>query len=317
MKKTIAIVLPAYNEEATIAATIAGFHSALPESEFVIVNNNSSDNTGLVAEETLKKLGICGRVLFESRGGKGNALRRAFLDTEADIYLLADADLTYPPERAGDLIEPILKNRADMVVGDRHSDGHYARENRRAMHGFGNQLVRWLVNSLFRAQLVDIMSGYRAFNRTFIKNYPILVEGFEIETDMTLHALHKRFRILEVPIEYHDRPAGSISKLNTVSDGAKVLFTIAQILRYYRPLIFFGAISFLLMMTGLLAAIPVFQDWILERYIRHVPLAVLASGLEIVAMMLLGIGLTLDSIAHQQQLEYERHLLATHVPPIS
>lgn len=308
----IAIIFPAFNEEATIAATIQGFYAQLPDAIFVIVNNNSSDNTRAVAQDTLSRLSAKGLVLEEARPGKGNAVRRAFLETEADIYVLADADLTYPPERVHDLIAPILQGRADMVVGDRHSDGHYARENQRALHGFGNRLVQWLVNTLFSSKLVDIMSGYRAFNRTFIKNYPILVEGFQIETDMTLHALHKRFRILEIPVEYRDRPPGSTSKLSTFSDGAKVLFTIAQILRYYRPLVFFGAIAGFLVMAGLIAGIPVLQDWITSRYIHHVPLAILASGLEILAIMFLGIGLILDSIVHQQRMEYERYLLAEH-----
>jgi len=304
----VAIVLPAYNEEQTVAATMAGFHAQLPTADIIVINNNSKDDTRAVAESTLLELGARGRVLDEPRAGKGNAVRRAFLEVEADIYILADADQTYPPERVHDLMRPILENRADMVVGDRHSDGHYARENSRALHGFGNRLVQALVNWLFRSQLVDIMSGYRAFNKLFVKNYPILVEGFQIETDMTLHALHKRFRIVEIAVEYRDRPAGSVSKLNTFSDGARVLFTIAQILRYYRPLAFFGTLSALFVFAGLVCALPVFDDWIRHQYIYHVPLAILASALEIVAIMLLGIGLMLDSIVHQQCMEYERHL---------
>jgi glycosyltransferase involved in cell wall biosynthesis len=306
--RRVAVILPAYNEEQTVAATMAGFHAQLPFAHIVVVNNNSQDNTRAVAERTLRELNAAGCVLDEPRPGKGNAVRRAFLEIDADIYVLADADQTYPPERVHDLMRPILENRADMVVGDRHSDGHYARENSRPLHGFGNRLVQSLVNRLFRSQLVDIMSGYRVFNKLFVKNYPILVEGFQIETDMTLHALHKRFRIVEVPVEYRDRPAGSVSKLNTFSDGARVLFTIAQILRYYRPLAFFGSLSALFVLAGLVAALPVFDDWIKHQYIYHVPLAILASALEIVAIMQLGIGLMLDSIVHQQCMEYERHL---------
>jgi len=306
--RRVAVILPAYNEEQTVAATMAGFHAQLPAAFIVVINNNSKDNTRAVAERTLQELGAAGCVLDEPRPGKGNAVRRAFLEIDADIYVLADADQTYPPERVHDLIRPVLENRADMVVGDRHSDGHYARENSRLLHGFGNRLVQSLVNRLFRSQLVDIMSGYRVFNKLFVKNYPILVEGFQIETDMTLHALHKRFRIVEIAVEYRDRPAGSVSKLNTFSDGARVLFTIAQILRYYRPLTFFGSLSALFVLAGLVAALPVFDDWIRHQYIYHVPLAILASALEIVAIMLLGIGLMLDSIVHQQCMEYERHL---------
>lgn len=310
----VAVILPAYNEELTVAGTIRAFHAQLPQASIVVVNNNSSDRTREIAEQTLRELGAFGTVLDESRPGKGNAVRRAFLQTDADIYVLTDADQTYPAERVHDLMRPVLENRADMVVGDRHSGGHYARENTRLLHGFGNSLVQRLVNRLFRSQLVDIMSGYRVFSRLFVKNYPILVEGFQIETDMTLHALHKRFRIVEIPVEYCDRPAGSASKLNTFSDGAKVLFTIAQILRYYRPLAFFGGLSGLFVLGGLVAALPVFDDWIRHQYIYHVPLAILASALEIVAIMLLGIGLMLDSVVHQQRLEYERHLANSYQP---
>lgn len=307
-RRRVAIILPAYNEEKTVVATMVGFHAQLPTARIVVVNNNSSDDTRAVAERALLELGVAGCVLDEPRPGKGNAVRRAFLEIDADIYVLVDADQTYPPERVHDLIRPVVEGRADMVVGDRHSDGHYARENSRPLHGFGNRLVQSLVNKLFRAQLVDIMSGYRVFNRLFVKNYPIMVEGFQIETDMTLHALHKRFRIVEVAVEYRDRPEGSVSKLNTFSDGARVLFTIAQIFRYYLPLAFFGVMAAIFALAGLMAGLPVFDDWIRYQYIHHVPLAILASALEIVAIMLLGIGLLLDSIVHQQRMEYERHL---------
>lgn len=305
----IAVILPAFNEDLTIAQTIQAFHDALPEAAIWVVNNRSTDMTEEVALATLAKLNCAGRVLNETRKGKGNAVRRAFLEVDADFYVLCDADMTYPTECVMDLIAPVIDGRADMVVGDRHSDGHYAAENKRVLHGFGNRLVRFLVNRLFNAGLADIMSGYRAFNRSFVKSYPILVEGFEIETDMTLHALDKRFRIIEVPVEYRDRPQGSVSKLNTFSDGAKVIFTIARILRYYRPLAFFGGAAVILCLGGFLAALPVFGDWIRERYIYHIPLAILAVGLEVVAVLLMAIGLILDSITHQDKRSFERELL--------
>ncbi len=197
----------------------------------------------------------------------------------------------------------------DMVVGDRHSGGHYQKENKRPLHNIGNRLVQWLVNKLFKANLVDIMSGYRAFNKLFVKNYPILVEGFEIETDMTLHALDKRMRIIELPINYQDRPEGSFSKLNTVRDGMRVITTISSILRYYRPLVFFGVSAFILFVLGILAAVPVFHEWIETRYIQHVPLAILATGLEIVSILMIAVGLILDSISHQDKRNFERELL--------
>ena len=308
-KMKIALILPAYNEEMTIEATVRAFHVALPEAGIWVINNRSSDKTESIALATLSSLGCLGGVLNESRKGKGNAVRRAFLEINADFYVLADADLTYPADRVRDLLAPVLEGCADMVVGDRHSAGHYAAENKRALHGVGNRLVRSLVNGLFDAELADIMSGYRVFNRRFVKNYPILVEGFEIETDMTLHALDKRYRIVEIPVEYKDRPAGSVSKLNTFSDGARVLFVIMQILRYYKPFVFFGWLSILFFLAGLMAAVPVIQDWIQYQYIRHVPLAILATGLEIVAALMFGVGLILDSIVYQKRLDNERQIL--------
>lgn len=305
----IAVILPAYNEEQTIAATVEDFHGALPEASIWVINNRSSDATEALASETLQRLGCAGGVINELRPGKGNAVRRAFLDIDADIYVMADADMTYPAADVHGLLQPILNNQADMVVGDRHSSGQYALENKRAFHGFGNRLVSNLVNWLFKADLVDIMSGYRVFSRRFVKNYPILVEGFEIETDLTLHALDKRFRIVEVPVDYRDRPAGSVSKLNTVKDGVKVLSTIGNILRYYRPFFFFACAALVFMALGVVAAIPVFDDWIREQYIHHVPLAILATGLEMVAVILVAIGLILDSITQQDRRNFELELL--------
>lgn len=310
MNKRIAVILPAYNEEITIRDVILSFHEAIPEASIYIVNNNSKDRTAELAAATLAQGNIPGRVINETRQGKGNALRRAFQLVDADVYVLSDADLTYPANRARDLMKPVLDGDADMVVGDRHSGGHYSQQNKRKLHGFGNDLVRDIINVFFKANLRDIMSGYRVFNRTFVKNYAILVEGFQVETDMTLHALDKRFRIIEMPIEYVDRPAGSFSKLNTISDGARVLFTIAQILRYYRPFAFFGTIALVAMLLGLCAGAPVIDDWLTHRYIYRVPLAILAAALEIVAVVMLSIALLLDGIAHQQKARYELHVLA-------
>lgn len=309
MNFQVVVVLPAYNEAQTIASTIKDFNEALPGASVWVINNRSTDLTEKIANDTLMNLGCDGGVINEMRQGKGNALRRAFLEIEADIYILADADMTYPAAQVHELMKPVILGNADMVVGDRHSAGHYAAENKRALHGFGNRLVRDLVNKMFDANLEDIMSGYRVFNRRFVKSYPILVEGFEIETDMTLHALDKRFRIIEVPIEYRDRPAGSFSKLNTLRDGARVLRTIGSILRYYRPFVFFGSAAILFFILGLIAGIPVIEEWVNERYIRHLPLAILATGLEVVAIVFMAIGLILDSIAHQDKRNFELHIL--------
>jgi glycosyltransferase involved in cell wall biosynthesis len=305
----IAVVLPAYNEARTVSETIAAFHAALPEASVYVIDNNSSDDTAALAGKTLQDLGCAGDVISEPRQGKGNAVRRAFLDVDADVYVLSDADMTYPADRARVLLEPVLDNRADMVVGNRQADGCYAEQNSRPMHSMGNRIVVRLVNWLFGAKLSDVMSGYRVVDRAFARSYPITVEGFEIETDMTLHALDKRFRVTEVPIRYIERPAGSASKLRTYSDGARVIFTIVQILRYYRPMLFFGAISLLLALAAIAAGIPPISDYVRTHFVGHVPLAILASGLAIVAVLTFGIGLILDSIAHQQRRDFERYLL--------
>lgn len=306
---TVCVILPAFNEALTIEACIADFHAHLPGAQIWVINNRSFDHTGDIARAAIAKLGCAGGVIDEERPGKGNAMRRAFIEIDADVYLLADADMTYPASQALQLIEPIRSGAADMVVGDRHSAGNYALENKRALHGFGNRFVRYLINRLFKANLADIMSGYRAMSKRFIKNYPILVSGFEVETDMTLHALDKRFRIIEVPIAYKDRPQGSFSKLSTLRDGTRVLATIGNILRYYRPLFFFGSAAIFIGVLGLIVGAPVIDDWIRHRYIYHVPSAVLAAGLEIIAIVLLAVGLILDSIAHQDKRIFERDLL--------
>jgi len=305
----LVVILPAYNEELTIAGTIESFHKELPEARIVVVNNNSTDATASIAMDTFKRLNATGEVINETRQGKGNALRRAFVDIDADIYVMSDADMTYPAERVHDLIKPVKDNCADMVVGDRFSAGHYRKENKRRFHDFGNRLVQWLINKLFSANLTDIMSGYRVFNRKFVKNYPVLVSGFQLETDMTLHSLDKRFRIIEIPVEYKDRPEGSFSKLDTVTDGARVLFTIIRIVRHFRPLAFFGALTMVFGCLGLIASGPVLADWIREQYIYHVPLAILAVAMELVAVICLSIGLILDSINHHNRMNFEWKIL--------
>lgn len=303
----VAVILPAYNEELTIGETIRDFGAALPTARFVVVNNNSSDNTRAIAERVLTDSGLDGEVLDEYRQGKGYAVRKALKDIEAEVYVLADADMTYPARSAPEMIDLVLLRGADMVVGDRHTSGGYRRENSRIFHNFGNKLVTRLVNRLFRSQLNDIMSGYRVFSRKFIMNYPILVDGFELETDMTLHALDKRMHIIEYPIDYVDRTAGSHSKLNTFSDGARVLFAIFQLLRYYRPLAFFGGLFFFFFFAGILCGIPAIIDYVSEGYVYHLPLAVLAIGSVITAVISLAVGLILDSINHTNRMQFEKN----------
>jgi len=305
----IAIILPAYNEEKTIEKTILSFHKELPSAAIYVINNNSADKTHQIASNILselkKKTLEKGIVINESMQGKGNALRRAFLEIDADIYVLADADLTYPAPEIFKLLNPILNNEADMVVGNRHANDHYLAQNKRHFHNFGNAMVKSLVNYLFKTNLKDIMSGYRAFTRKFVKNYPILVDGFEIETDMTLHALDKRFRIIEVPISYKNRPSGSESKLNTFMDGIKVIRIIFNIFRHFHPMIFFGSLAILFSFLGLVFGFTVVDEFINTGYIKHIPLAILAAALELFAIILFAVALILDSINYQARFNFE------------
>lgn len=298
----------------TIAATIAEFSKALPGASIVVVDNNSTDDTRGRAIAALEPIGSAGLLLAESRQGKGYAVRRAFRYVVADVYVLADADMTYPADRALDLVRPIIRDEADMVVGNRLAGGQYAATNKRRFHGFGNRLILSVVNRLFGAHLGDIMSGYRALSGSFVAGYPLLVYGFEVETDMTLHALDKRFRVAEVPIEYRPRPAGSVSKLRTFEDGRHVLSTVVQLVRHYRPLLFFGTAAVGLGLAGLIAAVPAISDWLDYRYVYHLPLAVLATGLEIVALLSFGIGLILDSVVHLERMQYERDQMSRRLP---
>lgn len=305
--KKIAIILPAFNEERTIAQTIKSFHAALPAAGIWVINNNSTDATALIASQIFHELNLWenGGIITEKNQGKGNAMRTAFLEVDADYYLISDADCTYSPEDALKLLTPVINDQADMVVGNRMANNVYKNENKRPFHNFGNKLVLFLVNTLFGGNFKDTMSGYRAMSRDFVKYYPILVDGFEIETDMTLHALDKRFRVMEAPIVYRDRQDGSYSKLNTIKDGLRVLKTLARIMRYYRPLLFFTIFSLLFCITGIAAGIPVISEYLSTQYITHIPLAILAVGLEIFALLLFISGIILDSNYHYAKMNFE------------
>jgi glycosyltransferase involved in cell wall biosynthesis len=309
MNKSIAIIIPAYNEEKTIKETVLSFFRELPESTIIVVNNNSTDNTKKISLETFKNNGIDGVLLNELRQGKANAIRKAFKEVDADIYVMVDADMTYPASKVHELINPIINENIDMCIGDRITKGDYKKENKRAFHNFGNKLVQNLVNKLFNSNITDIMSGYRSFSKRFVKNYPILVEGFELETDMTLHALDKRFNIREIDISYKDRPDGSESKLDTFNDGFKVLVTIFKIFRYFKPFVFFSFVALFFMLLSLLSGIPVINDWLSYQYIYHVPLAILATGLGLISIILFAVGIILDSISYQNKLEFEQRLI--------
>jgi glycosyltransferase involved in cell wall biosynthesis len=312
---SIAIIIPAYNEALTIAEVIRRFSAALPEAELVIVDNRSSDNTGELAKATLAECGAKGRVLFELRPGKGNAVRRAFHDVVADVYVMIDADMTYHPEDLPTMLAPVLNGEADLVVGDRLSTGDYRKENKRPFHNLGNALVKGLINHLFKVNLRDVMSGYRVMTRRFVEHTPILRAGFELETESTIFALDNRFRIVEVPIKYTDRPEGSFSKLNTFQDGARVIATIFRILRDYRPSVFFGTSALILISLAFLAgSLPVY-DYIQYRFVYRVPMAILATGLMLLGMMLAGVSLILTSINNYFRALFEIQMMRGGTPP--
>lgn len=298
----IAVLIPCYNEELTIEKVIKDFKRELPKADIYVYNNNSKDNSYEIA----KRAGAI--VRNEYRQGKGNVVRSMFEQIDADIYLIVDGDDTYPAERAKELIENV-RNGADMVVGDRLSNGTYLKENKRKFHNLGNSLVKNAINVLFNVKLQDIMSGYRAYSKKFVKNFPILTKKFEIETEMTLHALDKNYVIKEIPIDYRDRPQGSVSKLNTISDGVKVVKTIATMFKDYKPLKFFLIVALILFVLGLIIGIPVILEFIKTSYVSKVPSAILATGLVMISFITAQCGIILHTTVKKNKELYELNLL--------
>jgi glycosyltransferase involved in cell wall biosynthesis len=302
----IAVLIPCYNEAITIGKVVQDVKKELPQAIVYVYDNNSSDNTAEIAAA----MGAV--VVKEPRQGKGNVVRAMFKNIDADVYVLIDGDDTYPFSCVHDLMKPVIQNQADIVIGERMSNGTYSNENTRAFHGFGNNLVKKLINFLFRSKLSDIMSGYRVFNRYYVKTFPVLSKGFEIETEMTIYALHNNYRILEVPIEYRDRPTGSVSKLNTYKDGFKVLKIVFWLFKDYKPLLFFGVCSLLFAFTGVVIGIPPVIEFIEVGYVYKVPSAILAAAIEIIAMLLFACGLILDTtVKHQKALAEQISTLFT------
>lgn len=299
----IAVLIPCYNEELTIEKVIKDFRKELPEADIYVYNNNSKDKTKEIA---IKNGAI---VVDEYKQGKGNVVRSQFRDIEADIYVMVDGDDTYPAEFVHQLIEPVRNGQADMTIGDRLSNGTYQKENKRPFHEFGNNLVKKAINVLFDTKLKDIMTGYRVFNKRFVKNMPVLSPEFEIETEMSLYALDKKYIIKEIPIVYRDRPEGSSSKLNTVGDGIKVVKTIARMFKDYKPFKFFGLIALILFIIGLAIGIPVLVEFFKTAYITKVPSAILATGFMGLAAVSLQCGIVLDTITRQHKEDYELNLL--------
>ena len=307
---TIAVLIPCYNESQTIAKVVKDYREALPEAVIYVYDNNSTDHT----DEAAREAGAI--VRYEYRQGKGNVIRSMFRDIDAECYLMIDGDDTYPAENARSMVNHILSGRADMVIGDRLSSTYFT-ENKRPFHNTGNRLVRGLINTIFTSDIKDIMTGYRAFNYEFVKIFPILSKGFEIETEMSIHALDKNFKLLEVPVTYRDRPAGSVSKLNTYKDGFRVLKTIARLFRDYKPFAFFGWLGLLCFIIATIFFVPVLQAYFSTGLVAKFPTLIVCSGIYVVSFLLWMSGLILDVIAkkHRQLFELYLNILSSKKEP--
>lgn len=285
----LSVVIPCYNEAQTIAKVVGDFRRELPDAEIRVFDNNSTDGSAALAEDA-------GAIVCPvPQQGKGNVVRKMFRDVDADIYVMVDGDDTYPAEKVRELIAPIAEGRADMVAGDRLSTT-YMTENKRPFHGFGNRLVCFLISLFWGRRVNDVMTGYRAFSRRFVKNCPVVSAGFEIETEMTLHALDKRLDILEIPIAYRDRPAGSCSKLNTFRDGFRVLRMIFNLFRFYRPMQFFGGLGLLSVALGIVFAVPVFMEYFRTGLVPRFPTLIFSVFLVLSGILSCTVALILDAL---------------------
>ena len=297
--KTIAVLIPCYNESKTIEKVVKDYKKALPTADVYVYDNNSKDHT----DEIAKKAGAI--VRYEYKQGKGNVIRSMFRDIDADCYLMIDGDDTYPSEHAKEMCDYILNGQADMVIGDRLSSTYF-KENKRPFHNFGNVLVRKLINTLFKAKVKDIMTGYRAFSYEFVKTFPVLSKGFEIETEMTIHSLDKNLLLKEIPVDYRDRPEGSVSKLNTFSDGFKVLKTIARLFKEYKPTIFFSIFGIIFLIISIVFGIPVFHDYFKTGLVERFPTLIFSGFMLMISMFSFVCGIILEVVVkkHRQLFEY-------------
>lgn len=300
---SVAVLVPCYNEAVTIGKVVDDFRRCLPDATVYVYDNNSTDGTGQIAREH----GAVVRV--EPRQGKGHVVRSMLREIDADYYVMVDGDDTYPAEAAAELIAPLAEGRADMVVGDRLSNGTYGEENDRAFHGFGNDLVRVLIKWIYGFRFSDVMTGYRSFNRVFAKTMPVLSPGFEIETELSIHAVDKGWRIAEVPIDYRDRPEGSESKLSTFSDGAKVLRMIMSLFKDYRPMALFGWLALLFVVVGLAFGLPVVAEFAQTGLVPRLPTALLAVALVGCGALSLVCGLILDTVVKGARKTYELQVI--------
>ena len=296
--KKVAVLIPCYNEEKTVEKVVADYRRALPQADIYVYDNNSTDRTAELAQ----KAGAI--VRREYRQGKGNVIRSMFRQIDADCYLMTDGDDTYPAENAPEMVRMVLEGEADMVNGDRLSSTYFT-ENKRPFHNTGNRVVRGLINRLFGAQVRDIMTGYRAFSRSFVKTFPVLSHGFEIETEMTIHAVDKNFLIRELPVEYRDRPQGSVSKLNTYSDGVKVLCTIFRLYKEYRPFAFFGACALVFFLLALLLFLPVGVEYLRSGLVPRFPTLIVSVTLALCALLSFVAGVILDVLVKKHRQLFE------------
>ncbi len=286
---SVAVLLPCYNEEVTIGKVVRDFKTSLPDATIYVYDNNSTDRTAEIATAE-------GAIVRkEPRQGKGNVIRAMFEDIDADVYVMADGDDTYPADAAPDMVAKVFEGY-DMVIGDRLSSTYF-QENKRPFHNFGNRLVRGSINHLFRAHVTDIMTGYRAFSFTFVKTYPVLSRGFEVETEMTIHSLNNNLRLFEMPIQYRDRPEGSVSKLDTVGDGIKVMSTIFRMIREYKPLPFFGGLGLIIGIVGIVLCGTVTFEFAKTGVVTHFPTLIGAVMLVITGLLLIIAGIILDVMA--------------------
>ena len=302
--KKIAVLIPCYNEEKTIEKVIKDLKRVLKDADIYVYDNNSTDLTSLIA----KKNGAI--VRHEYRQGKGNVVRSMFKDIDADCYLMIDGDDTYSAETARDMCQYILNGEADMVIGDRLSSTYF-KENKRIFHNFGNILVRKLINTIFKSNISDIMTGYRAFSYAFVKTFPILSKGFEIETEMTIHALDKNMLIKEIPIVYRDRPVGSVSKLNTFKDGFLVIKTISQLFKEYRPMLFFGIISIIFFIISIAFGTPVFVEYFETGLVPRFPTLIFAGFMLMIAILMFICGVILEVVVKKHRMMFEYFYINT------
>lgn len=297
-----AVLIPCYNEAKTIGKVVRDFREALPEADIYVYDNNSTDGTSELAA-------AAGAIVRRERAqGKGNVIRRMFREIDADCYVMVDGDDTYPAHHAAAMVDQVVNQQADMVIGDRLSSTYFT-ENKRPFHNSGNRLVRFLICQLWHTEVKDIMTGYRAFSRAFVKLFPVMSGQFEIETEMTIHALDKRFRLVEIPIDYRDRPEGSVSKLNTVGDGLKVLRTIVTLFKEYRPMRFFGWLAVLLAVVATVALIPVLSEYFATGLVRRFPTLFVALFMYLAALQSLFTGLCLDVMVEKDRKQYELRLI--------